>query len=54
MKSIFPNHYAPAPAWGLEVLELLAQEDTELSSGLDKYVTVIVNRETRLGDAHYG
>jgi DNA-binding IclR family transcriptional regulator len=31
MKSMPTNHYAPALARGLEVLELLAQEDTELS-----------------------
>jgi hypothetical protein len=53
MKSTLPNH-APAFARGLEVLELLAQEDTELSSVLDKYVTVILNRSIKLRDARYG
>ena len=54
MKSTLPNHCAPALARGLEVLEPLAEEDTELSRGVDKYVTAIMNGETKLGDARSG
>jgi hypothetical protein len=53
MKSTLPNH-SPALARGLEALELPAQEDTEFSRDLDKYVIEFMNRETKLGDARYG